>query len=94
MTIYCFTGTGNSLSIAHQLAQPLHAEVVRLDVSYYGEQAGETCVAEGDVVGFVFPVYAWSYPDAVKAFVKKLKVEAGRRMYLLWLIAAILPGKR
>ena len=45
-----------------------------MDLSYYGEQASETCVS-GDIIGFVFPVYAWSYPDAVKAFVKKLKVE-------------------
>ena len=79
--IYCFTGTGNSLSIARQLAQPMRAEVVRLDLSYYGEQASETCVSEGDIIGFVFPVYAWSYPDAVKAFVKKLKVE-GRPSYV------------
>lgn len=53
--IYCFTGTGNSLSIARQLAQPMRAEVVRLDLSYYGEQASETCVSEGDIIGFVFP---------------------------------------
>lgn len=79
--IYCFTGTGNSLSIAKQLAAALEAEVVRLDDSNYGENAAETCVQEGEVLGFVFPVYAWSYPDAVKAFIEKLRVE-GRPSYV------------
>lgn len=73
--IYCFTGTGNSLWIAGQLAGPLHAGVERLDITRYGGEAAQTCVKEGDVLGFVFPVYAWSYPAAVKAFVKKLKIE-------------------
>lgn len=79
--IYCFTGTGNSLSIAQQLAGPLHADVVRLDRSCYGAEAEAAAVREGDVLGFVFPVYAWSYPSAMKAFVKKLKVE-GRPSYV------------
>jgi len=79
--IYCFTGTGNSLSIANQLAKPLNAEVERLDITRYGKEAAETCVREGDILGFVFPVYAWSYPDAVKAFVKKLKIE-GKPAYV------------
>lgn len=79
--IYCFTGTGNSLSIANQLAKPLNAEVERLDITRYGKEAAETCVREGDILGFVFPVYAWSYPDAVKAFVKKLRIE-GKPAYV------------
>lgn len=79
--IYCFTGTGNSLSIARQLAGPLRAEVERLDIARYGEEAVQTCVQEGDVLGFVFPVYAWSYPEAVKAFVKKLQI-VGKPAYV------------
>ncbi len=70
--IYCFTGTGNSLSIARQLAQPMRAEVVRLDLSYYGEQASETCESEGDIIGFVFLVFVWCYLLAFKAVVQEL----------------------
>ena len=80
--IYCFTGTGNSLSIARQLAQPMRAEVVRFgSLLLWRTASGNLRVRWGILSVLIFPVYAWSYPDAVKAFVKKLKVE-GRPSYV------------
>ncbi len=58
--IYYFSGTGNSLCVARELAR----------------QTGDTCCpithplpCVGDVVGVVFPVYAWGVPPIVSRFI-------------------------
>lgn len=68
--IYYFSGTGNSLRAAVGIAEGIGgAEVVSVRCD------PEAVSAEhADVIGFVTPVYEWDLPGAVKAFVKRLKV--------------------
>jgi ferredoxin len=67
--IYWFSGTGNSLAVARALAENLpDAELfpVAGAVQHPPEAA--------DVIGLVFPVYAFGPPAVVERFIRKLKV--------------------
>ena len=64
--VYCYSGTGNSLFAARQIAEALDAELRPMT------NTAETC--DEDVIGFVFPVYYWGLPKTAERFVKMLKV--------------------
>ncbi len=62
--IYYFSGTGNSLYVARQLADAL------------GERLSPMTfppMTDNPVVGLVFPVYSWGIPNVVESFVSKMK---------------------
>ncbi len=64
--IYFFSGTGNSLLVAEKLGALLADEVCDMACSVFGSD---------DVVGFVFPVYAWGLPTVVEEFLKSVPEE-------------------
>lgn len=66
--LYYYTGTGNSLWVARQLA-------ARLDepVELYSLGADYDLPDDCDRVGLVFPVHMWGLPQRVKEFVRQLK---------------------
>ncbi|MCL2433819.1 MAG: flavodoxin domain-containing protein, partial [Clostridia bacterium] len=67
--IYYFSATGNSLHAARTIAAALgEGQPVSMT------KAGIGAVAEGDVIGFVFPVFAWGLPNMVEDFVSSLRV--------------------
>ncbi|HNX90277.1 MAG TPA: EFR1 family ferrodoxin [Candidatus Omnitrophota bacterium] len=75
--IFYFTGTGNSLKIAKDLADELGgADVVNIakikDV--------EVCLS-GETIGIVCPVYAFGLPFAVVDFIKKIKDSKDRYFF-------------
>ncbi|MCB4792760.1 MAG: EFR1 family ferrodoxin [Elusimicrobia bacterium] len=68
-TIYYFTGTGNSLKVARDIAGGLGetelipiAKAIKNDVK-----------PSADRIGLIFPVYVWGVPVIVTNFVKKLE---------------------
>ena len=65
--IYYFTGTGNSLQAARQLASLLDNTTLRPIT----EQANTD--PSSSAVGFVFPVYLWGAPKIVCDFIDKFK---------------------
>ncbi len=76
-TIYHFTGTGNSLKIAKDLAEALgESSLVAL-----ARASGEDLAPTTDTVGIVFPVYAWGPPAIVASFLDKLKVPEGTYVF-------------
>lgn len=70
--IYCFTGTGNSLFLAKRIASSIGGEVRMIGADVYGSAAKDEILCDADVLGFVFPVYAWSYPETVGEFVRRM----------------------
>lgn len=62
--IYYFSGTGNSKHVAEKLSVLLGEEL---------RSMGEACVDACDVLGLVFPVYAWGLPSVVEEFVRNIK---------------------
>lgn len=65
MILY-FSGTGNSLSIARQLAEKLNEEVISLT------EAVSRDLSQEKTVGFVYPSYWFNAPHAVIQLVKRL----------------------
>ena len=66
--IYCFSGTGNSLSVARWMAERMNEQVCNItDTQVKAEDISkENCIL------FVFPIYAWGIPKVVEDFIKTL----------------------
>ncbi len=68
--LYVYTGTGNSLWVARQLAQ----ELGDADVAFI-PNSSEGLEVEADRVGIIFPVHIWGLPSHVIQFVNHLQVK-------------------
>ena len=93
--IYYFSGTGNSLYVARQLADALGEQLCPIAPLLFTRGGGRLSDANlpsieggggGGSVGLVFPVHAWGIPNVVEQFVRNLshspKGGAGRGLYL------------
>jgi len=81
--IFYFSGTGNSLYVAKNIGQynneklvSIAKEMKRTD-NYY-----EYDLKENEVIGFIYPIYAWSPPKMVIDFIQKLKFNNYKDNYI------------
>ncbi|MBW7571877.1 EFR1 family ferrodoxin [Caproiciproducens sp. AGMB10547] len=49
----------------------------------------EVPAADADIIGFVFPVYFWTMPEAAVRFIKELKINPGAYIFGISTLAAI-----
>lgn len=69
-TMYYFTGTGNTLAVARDLAKELgDTELVPIPKVMDKQEI----VADADAVGIAFPVYFLNMPGLVRKFVQKIR---------------------
>ena len=66
--IYYFSGTGNSLIVARDIAEKTNAKLIPI-ASQIGKKV---IITNADVIGIVFPVYYGDTPLIVKKFAEKL----------------------
>lgn len=78
--IYYFTGTGNSEWVARRLAESTNDAVKSMADMVKAKETPEP-IGEHDVLGIVFPVYAWSTPKYVTDFIKRIKVHKKAFVY-------------
>lgn len=78
--IYYFSGTGNSEWIARQLADKTH-DTAKSIVDMVKTNESPMAIGEQDVVGIVFPVYAWSVPKYVTDFIKRITIHKKAFVY-------------
>ena len=71
MTIFYFTGTGNSLFTARKIAEKTKAKLVSIP-----QVIGERREYSDDCIGFVYPQYANGLPKMVRSFVLANKFNA------------------
>jgi len=83
--IYYFSGTGNSLWAATQLAEAL-GDAELISVRNTPEAVPAT---EAEVIGFVTPVYEWDIPGALRRFVEKLEVSQSAYVFMVATYIAI-----
>jgi flavodoxin len=69
--LYYFSGTGNSLVVAQDLAKELGDTSV-IPIARAMNDGG---AAPADKVGLVFPVYMWGLPLIVASFIGKMKID-------------------
>ncbi|MFW9952527.1 MAG: EFR1 family ferrodoxin, partial [Candidatus Thorarchaeota archaeon] len=77
-TIYYFSGTGNSYSVAKQISQSLE-QCELIPIAKIWQET--PIVAQADIIGFVFPLYYWGLPRIVKEFGEKLNLEGSKYLY-------------
>jgi ferredoxin len=78
MRLYAYTGTGNSLWIARQLASELQEAAVE-----FVSCRSIDFEAEADRVGVIFPVHIWGLPNHVIAFINHLQVKPETYLFAL-----------
>jgi ferredoxin len=71
-TIYYFSGTGNSLYVAKKIQAHLdETELIQIT----SQERDKRPSIQADMLGFVFPVYAWGPPKLVEEFIKTAHVD-------------------
>ena len=74
--IFYFSGCGNSKHVAETIAAGLNDTLTFIPEAAREGQYDYT-LAEGERLGFVFPIYSWAPPKLVLDFVKKLNIKVG-----------------
>ncbi len=72
--IFYFSGTGNSLYIAKNIAEHTGEKLISIANEMNKKyDCYEYTLNHDEVIGFVYPVYAWAPPKIVLQFIEKLK---------------------
>lgn len=76
--IFYFSGTGNSLHAARVVAEAQGERLV--SIAEEVARAGNTfeyTLAENELLGFVYPIFAWAPPRIAMDFIKRMSVKGG-----------------
>ena len=79
--IFYFTGTGNSLYVAHKIADGLNDEILSMSDCLNNMSLSFT-IAENERIGFVFPTYFRGMPTIVLDFLKKFYLQNYNNHYV------------
>lgn len=79
--IHYFSGTGNSRFVAQQLASLTNdtASAITDETRHAAPEAEQDSM---DVLGFVFPVYAWGLPRVMERFIRNFPLPSPRPSYI------------
>jgi len=80
--IYYFSGTGNSEWVAHEVATKTNDKAVNM-AEFLKNGNKEILTSNDDVIGLVFPIYAWGVPKPVLSFIKQLKLNNDSYRYAI-----------
>jgi len=81
--IFYFSGTGNSLYVAKRIAEHMGEELINIASVVNSKEANyEYKVEQNEVIGFVYPTYAWNAPKIVLDFIEKLKLSGNQHPYI------------
>lgn len=80
--IFYFSGTGNSLYAAQKISRDINERLISIAGETNSGSSFEYSLAENEVIGFVYPVYAWRAPSMVVKFIRKMKFKNYRNNYI------------
>ena len=81
--IFYFSGTGNSLAIAKSIGESQGEKLISISkVMNNIEGIYDYTLEENEVIGFVYPVYAWAPPRMVTDFIRKLNFKNYKDNYI------------
>lgn len=81
--IFYFSGTGNSLYVAKEIAEKNKEELISIaTILKDSKNIYEFTLKENEVIGFIYPIYAWAPPKQVLEFVEKLKLNNYKDNYI------------
>ncbi len=74
--LYYFSGTGNSLAVAKDLAAQLSSEENQVEIIPIANLVGSDSIKiKAETAGFIFPVYCHDIPPIIEEFLNKLQIE-------------------
>ncbi len=79
--IFCFSGTGNSLAIAKELAAGLAGAELLSVADLAQDRIPVDKLIKASTIGIVFPVYMWGMPLMVAESLKKIPAECRAYLY-------------
>lgn len=79
--IFYFSGTGNSAWAARRIAEEQNEDL--LAIAEEIDKNKEYRLKEGEIVGFVFPVYAWGPPEIVLRFIHQMKMSKPKYLFFV-----------
>lgn len=83
--IFYFSGTGNSMHAARVIAEAQGEELISIAQEFdKPDNKFDYKIKENELLGFVFPVYAWAPPKMVLKFVSRMKL-SGSKPYVFTL---------
>lgn len=82
--IFYFTGTGNSLYVAENIAKSQGETLIPIAEEFEkNKSVFEYELKENELLGFVFPIYAWGPPKIVLDFIDRLSIK-GSKPYVFY----------
>ncbi len=76
---FYFTGSGNSLYIAKQIAEKIgDFEIIKVTSKLDFNKS-----IECDILGFIFPIYSWGMPVVFKEFVKQIQINKADYVFVI-----------
>lgn len=79
MSIVCFSGTGNTLAVARELARQLGDSITFLGVGALTHPSSFTVDTDDGRVVWAFPTYSWAVPPVIVNLIKGMKIGEGAR---------------
>lgn len=81
--IFYFSGTGNSLYVAKNIAQHTNENIISISAAMNDEAGSyEYTLKDNETIGFVYPIYAWAPPQRVINYINKLKFNNYKDNYI------------
>ncbi len=81
--IFYFSGTGNSLQVAKDISDYHNEKLISISKEMNSAMEEiEYTLKDEEVIGFIFPIYAWAPPKMVLQFVEKLKLNNYKNNYI------------
>jgi len=77
--IYYFTGTGNSLAVAKDIAKEVDGELISIPYVI----GKDTIKTSAKVIIIIFPVYYWGVPLIIERFIKKIENLNNKNIYAI-----------
>ena len=87
--IYYFTGTGNSLVVARDIAREIDADLISIRSVMESTTDKETIAIEADTIGLVFPAYYTRIPGIVERFIGKIDGLQNKYIYAVVTVGGI-----
>ena len=83
--IFYFSGTGNSLQAAKNIAERNSEKLISIANEMSNNNSDfEYNLKDSEIIGFIFPVYAWGPPKQVLNFINKLKFNNLKDNYIFF----------
>lgn len=80
--IFYFTGTGNSGYVANEIAKSNNDRVISISKLINEKENLEFNLKDGEIIGIIFPIYAWSAPKMVFDFIRQVKFNNYKNNYI------------